>query len=114
MNFVQCLHIALDILGPVDLKYITNTQIIEFSYEGQRRRFTIQVISAKNASNSNVNIPDGLSRGLSALSLDPATQLWTVNWDCTVSITSDNPLTQEVPSHKVILPFCAITSVRMT
>ncbi|KAF8187739.1 AAA family ATPase [Pholiota molesta] len=96
----------------VDLKYITNTQIIEFSYEGQRRRFTIQVISAKNASNSNVNNSDGLSRDLSALSLSPATQLWTVNWDCTVSITSDNPLTQEVPSHKGDVEVLAHKSVK--
>ncbi|KAF9473994.1 AAA-domain-containing protein [Pholiota conissans] len=95
----------------VDLKYITDIQVIEFSYEGQRRQFIIHLINAKVSSNTNSSVPGGLSRGFSALSLDSPPQLWTVNWDCTVTITTDNPLTQEAPSHKDDVEVLAHTSV---
>ncbi|KJA16309.1 hypothetical protein HYPSUDRAFT_47520 [Hypholoma sublateritium FD-334 SS-4] len=71
----------------VDLKYITGAQVVEFTYEGRPRRFGVQAIAAKNAG-------DGIVSALDALSLAPAPpQLWTVGWDCTVVISTENKST---------------------
>lgn len=79
----------------MDLKYITGAQVVEFTYEGRRRRFGVQTIAAKNVDN-------GLVGALDALTLAPVPpQLWTVGWDCTVVIAAENKSTspQKVRSH---------------
>ncbi|KAF8959182.1 P-loop containing nucleoside triphosphate hydrolase protein [Flammula alnicola] len=96
----------------VDLKNITGTQIIEFSYEGRRRRFAIHSITPKSSSKSNVDVNDSLTPGFDALSMDPSTQLWTVNWDCTVSINVDDLASREVTSHKEDIEILSHKSVK--
>ena len=86
----------------VDIKYITNTQIIEINYEGRRRRFIVRSITPKGSSRTNTTEPDDeLSHDVSALSLDQPKQLWSVTWECTVSITFDDHTDKESASHKV-------------
>lgn len=92
----------------VDLKYITSTQVIEFNFEGRRRKFRIQDISAKNAISSVSSPSDNLSRVFDALALSPPTQLWTVNWDATVSIVTDTTVPQEARVHKVSVRIDAV------
>jgi AAA family ATPase len=86
----------------VDLKYITNTQIIELNYEGNRRRFIVHSIMPRSSLHSNATeIEDKLSHDITALSLDKPKQLWSVTWDCIVRITSDDHTDGETASHKV-------------
>lgn len=89
----------------VDIKYITNSQIIELNYEGLRRRFTVHSITPRGSLHNNAtNLEEKLSHDINALSLDQPKQLWSVTWDCVVSITSDDHVDRETASHKVLLP----------
>ena len=91
----------------VDLKYITNTQIIELNYEGNRRRFTVHSILPKGSlHNKDIEIEDKLSHDISVLALDQPKQLWSVTWDSFVSIISDDRThTETAPApHKVGTP----------
>ena len=55
----------------VDLKYITNTQIIELNYEGNRRRFTVHSILPREfLYKKDTEIEDKLSLDITALGLD--------------------------------------------
>ena len=84
---LTCMLQVLTNICLVDLKYITGKQIIEFAYEGRRRRFEVQTIAAKN-------VGDGLVYALDSLSLAPTPpQLWTVGWDCTVVIVAEKKIT---------------------
>ena len=80
----------------VDLKYITNTQIIELNYESNRRRFTVHSILPRGfVHKKNTEIEDKLSHDINALALDQPKQLWSVTWDCVVSIISDDHTERE-------------------
>ncbi|TFK38925.1 P-loop containing nucleoside triphosphate hydrolase protein [Crucibulum laeve] len=68
----------------VDFKYVTNSQILEIQYEGKTRRFSVVSIAKKGVPAK--EIEDDLARGLNALSMSPQSQLWSVNWDLTVSV----------------------------
>lgn len=85
----------------VDLKHITNDQIIEYTYEGQSRRFAIHSITRK----SSVKVePEGANEKLvqefKNLTVDAPLELWSVSWDSLVTIQDEVP-TEEDPSHKV-------------
>ncbi|KAF4621779.1 hypothetical protein D9613_012097 [Agrocybe pediades] len=86
----------------VDLKYITNNQVIEFSYEGQQRRFSILFITARNASTSGTDDPTNrLAEEFKKLSMQSATQIWSVSWDSSVTIhTNDFSKNPESAAHK--------------
>ncbi|KAF9034353.1 AAA family ATPase [Panaeolus papilionaceus] len=79
----------------VNLKYITDCQVIELHYEGQYRRFTVDHVSNKASKGE-----EDLARGISDLAIDRPAQIWTVNWDCTVSISTERETTKEAPSQK--------------
>ena len=88
----------------VDLKYITNTQIIELKYEGNRRRFAVHSILPRGfLHNKDTEVDDKLSHDIAVLTLDQPKQLWSVTWDCVVSIFSDDSKTAPAP-HKVGTP----------
>jgi AAA family ATPase len=84
----------------VDLKYITDAQIIEFAYEGKRRRFAIDSIAAKISSNATDNASQ-LPRSFSVLSIDSPPQLWSVTWDCVISIAANDIPNKDADSQKV-------------
>lgn len=84
----------------VDLKYITCAQILEVIYEGRRRRFSVDSISSQLPSGKEQL--DGLVRGLGSLSVASSTKLWTVGWDCTVSILDKEVKDPALATHKVI------------
>ncbi|KAF8636220.1 hypothetical protein AX17_003706 [Amanita inopinata Kibby_2008] len=87
----------------VDQKYITPSQILDVTYEGIQRRFTVYSISttdrradadAKNRSSRDI-IDERIAQELSGLTIDGASpqpqkqlrqNIWVVNWDTTVSI----------------------------
>ena len=49
-----------------------------------------------------IEIEDKLSHDMTALTLDQPKQLWSVTWDCVVSIIISDDRTETVPaSHKV-------------
>ncbi|KAH9480068.1 ATPase family gene 2 protein [Psilocybe cubensis] len=85
----------------VDLKYITNDQIIECNYEGQLRRFTIHSTAPKSNKKQNTNdIGENLSQDLKKLSVGSETQVWSVSWDCIVSVQEDDPSVRDEISNK--------------
>lgn len=104
------------LLRQVDLKFITENQTMEFTYEGTPRRFIVQSISTKG-SQSPKGDADSLSQELNKLSLEgdnskPQTksQIWSTGWDCTVTIvdrsekiTVENPQVRPLPrlAHKM-------------
>jgi AAA family ATPase len=72
----------------VDLKFITSRQVIELSYEGITRQFTIHSIRPRDSEEHSQT--GDLSHSINALSISPQPlQLWKVDWDCTVSILED-------------------------
>ncbi|KDR77600.1 hypothetical protein GALMADRAFT_245748 [Galerina marginata CBS 339.88] len=67
----------------VDLKYITNTA------------------TSRTATNSSADeTSESLSREFNSLSVDPVTQIFSVSWDCTVSIYTEDPEKRVNASHK--------------
>ncbi|KAJ3515828.1 hypothetical protein NLJ89_g1506 [Agrocybe chaxingu] len=84
----------------VDLKYVANTQVVELNYEGQHRRFIVHSISPKGSQLAADDNEESLSRGLDALSIDTPAQLWSVSWNCAVSITTDVPAEKDDRTHK--------------
>lgn len=55
--------------------------------------------------NNATDIEDKLSHDITTLTLDqPKQQIWSVTWDCSVSIASDNSTDRETASHKVFMP----------
>lgn len=78
----------------VDLKYITSRQVIELSYEGKIRQFTVHSIRPYDLEDKG-----DLSRAIDALSIASQThQLWKVDWDCTVSILENHAQTDGRPN----------------
>jgi AAA family ATPase len=72
---------------PVHLRYLTGTQTLELTYEGQTRRFTVRSVSApprpsRSASNAKSN-PHVAGKY-------PPHQLWIVGWDTTVTVINDD------------------------
>ena len=113
VNFLvrTALSIPGDRLYPiilVDLKYVTPTQVIEYKYEGHIRKFAFHSATPVNASTkfSSTEVTGQLSRQLSKLSVESVPQLWTVSWDCDVSISTDDLSSREDTSHKASLQFC--------
>lgn len=89
----------------VDLKYITSRQVIELSYEGKIRQFTIHSIRPYDLKEKG-----DLSRAIDALSISSQThQLWKVDWDSTVSILENHPKTGGQPNN-VRLPISEANS----
>jgi AAA family ATPase len=91
----------------VDLKYITSPQIIEFPYEGKRRRFVIDAIAAKLSPDATDDSSQNLSRSFNVLSIDSALQLWSISWDCVISIATDDISNKETASQNVCLFNCS-------
>lgn len=85
------------IFNPVDLKYLSPTQILEVLYEGKTRRFELHSVSplAYDQDNSVTS----LAQSLQSLDLAAPPQIWTVGWDCFVTILDDN---QEIDNDKVM------------
>lgn len=69
--------------------------MIEFHYEGRLRRFRVQSIRAKDKNNSVNDGNESLLHCMKMLSIESPAQLWTVDWDCLVSI-------DEPPHEKVV------------
>ena len=68
----------------VDLKYVTNDQVVELE-SGGKRRFRIVSIQSTPESHD-------LSSSIQALSLTSSSpRLWTVTWDSSVYLSSDEP-----------------------
>lgn len=89
----------------VDLKYITDAQIIEFAFEGKRRRFAIDSIAAKISPDA-TDDPSQLPWTFSVLSIDSPPQLWSVTWDSVISIATNDIPNKDAASHKVRLFNC--------
>lgn len=66
------------------VKYVTPTQTLEVTYEGQRRRFSLCHVSTQNHAASG-HIED-LAADLETLSLRTRAQLWIVGWDTEISL----------------------------
>lgn len=100
----------------VDLKYISITQVIEYKYEGQLRRFSFHSATPRNAAtrSSAAEVTSDLTRQFNKLSVDPAPQLWSVSWDCNVLIHTEDLSGQEDTSHKASLQSVLVTTVLMT
>ncbi|KAF9014894.1 AAA family ATPase [Cyathus striatus] len=71
----------------VDLKYITSSQQLQIQYEGQTRTFA--VTSASATTSAALEPESDLAHGLSALAIHSPPQIWTVNWDSTISFVID-------------------------
>lgn len=84
------------------MKYITDAQIIEFAYEGKRRRFAIDSIAAKISPDATDDASQ-LPRSFSVLSIDSLPQLWSVTWDCVISISTNDIPNKDAASQKVRL-----------
>ncbi|KAF8148250.1 AAA family ATPase [Crassisporium funariophilum] len=96
----------------VDLKYVTNTQVIELSYEGHWRRFSVHSVTPKTSLSASANETGYLSNSLSALAIDPPRQLWSVTWDCTVSIHTEDIIDKEIASNKTEIEILEHSSVK--
>ncbi|KAI0345536.1 AAA family ATPase [Trametopsis cervina] len=72
----------------VSLKYLTVTQAIEVTYEGQLRRFQVVAVSVHENGTTSTSGEDFV-RSFQELSLQSRPSLWTVGWDTSVSITAD-------------------------
>ncbi|KAG1810902.1 P-loop containing nucleoside triphosphate hydrolase protein [Suillus subaureus] len=71
----------------INLKYILSTQIIEVSYQGEIRTFSIDSVSAHHSAPSgSVNT---ITRDLNSLAIQVSPSLWTAGWDTIVSILED-------------------------
>ncbi|KIM36568.1 hypothetical protein M413DRAFT_449106 [Hebeloma cylindrosporum] len=96
----------------VDLKYITDAQIIEFAYEGKRRRFAVDAVAGKitpDATDDSKQLP----RILSVLSIESSSpQLWSVTWDCVISIATDDIPNKDSASQKQEVEILAHKSVK--
>lgn len=77
----------------VNLKYLTHTQVIEVTYEGHARRFSVVAVSAAKA--NAVNQVDDLTDGLKSLDIHMKPQVWTVGWESAVRIL------EKQPDHKI-------------
>lgn len=84
----------------MDLKYLTPTQVVEVTYEGQARRFAVSSISQRRLTGE--ESANDLARQLGTLSVESRTQLWTVGWDTSVSIIENEVSGKSEPIHKVI------------
>lgn len=90
----------------VGLKYITNHQTFEVSYEGQNRRFEVIAVSSKGLTGPAV---DCLSHGLETLSLNAKPQIWVVTWDTKISQSSINPQRTELRGAHKASVICGIS-----
>lgn len=70
-------------------------QIIEVTFEGLRRRFSLASVNTPRGEDGDV--VDGLSR----LSLNSPSQLWRVNWDTNVQIVAVPSEQSFAASHQV-------------
>ena len=69
--------------------------MIEFHYEGRLRRFRVQSIKAKDKDNLVNDGNESFLNCMKMLSIESPAQLWTVDWDCLLSIN-------EPPHEKVV------------
>lgn len=82
----------------VGLKYITDHQTIEVSYEGQNRRFEVVAVASRGSSN---HAMDSLAHGLETLSFNSRPQIWTVTWETKISQSSNHlPQSDTLRAHK--------------
>lgn len=105
----------------MDIKFVTPTQTVEVTYEGQKRRFSVGHVSTKkDQSDGRV---EHLTADLQGLSMHTRLHLWIVGWDtevvlddgdshqadamspnpvCSVSLTISTPLIPRLPSYLTI------------
>lgn len=90
----------------MDLKYVTNTQIIEAQYEGYTRQFAVTSIHPTRTES-----PDHLVDNLRTLSLDPSSrpEVWTVGWDTVLRMAESQPGAEKDTIHKVHLRDLALS-----
>lgn len=81
---------------PVDLKYITTSQILDLVYEGEARRFSVE--SAASAREVEVETVTG---SLDNLSLEPSPRVWHVTWDSTIVLLEGENGNQLHTTHEV-------------
>ncbi|XP_006457634.1 hypothetical protein AGABI2DRAFT_189093 [Agaricus bisporus var. bisporus H97] len=82
----------------VGLKYITDHQTFEVSYEGQNRRFEVVAVASRGSSN---HAMDSLAHGLETLSFNSRPQIWTVTWETKISQSSTHLPQSDTPrAHK--------------
>ena len=83
----------------MDLKYVTNTQILEVQYEGPTRKFAVISVHPTRAESS-----DHLVDGLQILSLhsDSKPIVWIFGWDTVLRIVEAEAESQLGTTHKVL------------
>lgn len=84
----------------VGLKFITHSQIVEVSYEGLPRRFSIDSISARLAPGTG-DLVSSVTEEVKSLSIHSQPHLWTAGWDTYVCILENNTDRQVGYPHKV-------------
>ncbi|KAF5374178.1 hypothetical protein D9615_008879 [Tricholomella constricta] len=93
----------------VDLNYITCTQILELTYEGRKRRFSVSSISTQQSERERHE--DELTHDLESLSIASQSKLWVVGWDSTV-LLSGTEAHERPPAHKQEIEILAPTSAK--
>lgn len=83
-DLIPSFHLADLCSDPVDLKYLTHTQIVEIVYEGHTRQFSVVSVSSVQVSRN--QSADDLEERFGSLSVRSEPQVWTVGWDSCVRI----------------------------
>lgn len=96
----------------MDLKYITPTQVLELTYEGRPRRFTVVSASVKKATDQRT--VDDITLDFANLAVQSPYQLWTIGWDTSVSVVGETNRHENAEKLKVgIFSFFAFFVVPM-
>ena len=77
----------------MDLKIITNKQVLEVVYEGRLRRFTVSSMAAGAATDP----VDAITKGLGDISIQSTPRLGYISWDTAVSIGPADPPEHAAP-----------------
>ncbi|KAI0686843.1 AAA family ATPase [Cytidiella melzeri] len=70
----------------VDLKYLTESQVVEVVFEGNTRRFQVASVSVNGKTTAS---DEELVKDFQNISLSSRPSLWTVSWDTFVSVVTD-------------------------
>ncbi|KAF8650108.1 hypothetical protein AX16_005408 [Volvariella volvacea WC 439] len=81
----------------VDLKYLTLSQVLEVQYEGQKRRFAVASVDARQSSGDQ---SADLADAMKGLSVTSASEIWIAGWDSAVVILEKEPELPVLALHK--------------
>ncbi|TCD65859.1 AAA+-type ATPase [Steccherinum ochraceum] len=81
----------------VHLKYLTNTQTLDVTYEGVSRRF--KVVSVSGTRHIGSDPTDQLTENFEKLDINRSSDLWTVGWGATVAIVDSQKIADDINTN---------------